>query len=35
MIQVAETSKTCAWVIEGTEDVVTDDSDGDITLRRV
>jgi hypothetical protein len=36
MIQEARTSKTCSWIVEGTEDIVVDDSDGgDITLRRV
>jgi hypothetical protein len=36
MIQEAETRKTCPWIIEGTDGVVTGDSDGgDITLRRV
>ena len=36
MIQQAQSSKTCSWTIEGTDDVVIDGSDGgDITLRRV
>jgi len=36
MIQEAQTSKTCFWIVEGAEDIVIDDSDGgDITLRRV
>jgi hypothetical protein len=36
MIQEAQTSKTCSWIVEGTEDTEVDDSDGgDITLRRV
>ena len=36
MLHEARTSKTCTWSIEGTDDVVIDDSDGgDITLRRV
>ena len=36
MIQEAEASQTCSWTVEGSEDVVVDDSDGgDITLRRV
>jgi hypothetical protein len=36
MIQVAEVSKTCSWIVEGTEDGVIDDSEGgDITLRRI
>jgi hypothetical protein len=36
MIQEARTSKTCSWTVEGTDDVIIDDSDGgDITLRRV
>jgi hypothetical protein len=36
MLEEAKTSKTCAWIVEGTEDVVLEDSDGgDITLRRV
>jgi hypothetical protein len=36
MIQESRTSTTCSWTVEGTDDVVVDDSDGgDITLRRV
>jgi len=36
MIQEAQTRKTCPWIIEGMDGVVTGDSDGgDITLRRV
>jgi hypothetical protein len=36
MIQEAQTCKTCAWIVEGTEDSATGDSDGgDISLRRV
>jgi hypothetical protein len=36
MLHEARISKTCTWIIEGTDDVVIDDSDGgDITLRRV
>jgi len=36
MIQQANANKTCSWIVEGAESVVTDDSDGgDITLRRV
>jgi hypothetical protein len=36
MIQEAQCSQTCAWTVEGAEDVEIDDSDGgDITLRRV
>lgn len=36
MIQEAETSKTCSWTLEGTEDDLLDDSGGgDITLRRI
>jgi hypothetical protein len=36
MIQQAETSKTCSWTIDESEDDIIDDSDGgDITLRRV
>jgi hypothetical protein len=36
MIQEAPTSTTCSWTVEGTDDVVVDDSDGgDVTLRRV
>jgi hypothetical protein len=36
MLEEARTSKTCTWIVEGTENVVIDDSDGgDITLRRV
>jgi hypothetical protein len=35
MIQEAQTSRTCLWTVEGTGNVVIDDSDdGDITLRR-
>jgi hypothetical protein len=36
MLEEAQTSKTCTWIVEGTKDVIIDDSDGgDITLRRV
>jgi hypothetical protein len=36
MIQAAESRKTCAWIIEGTGELIAGDSDGgDITLRRV
>ena len=36
MIQVAQSSNTCSWIVEGGGDVVMDESDGgDITLRRV
>jgi hypothetical protein len=36
MVQVAQTRKTCSWIVEGAEDEGADDSDGgDITLRRV
>lgn len=36
MIQEAGNNRTCAWIVEGTENIVMDDSDGgDITLRRV
>lgn len=36
MTQVAQTHKTCSWIIEGLEDKMPHDSDGgDITLRRV
>lgn len=36
MIQVAQSRKTCAWMVEGAEEENTGDSDGgDITLRRV
>lgn len=35
MIQETQSRKTCSWIIEGTDNVVPDGSDGDITLRRV
>ena len=36
MIQEAPPGTICSWIIEGVENVATDDSDGgDITLRRV
>lgn len=36
MIQEAQTSATCSWTVEGTDEAVVDDSDGgDVTLRRV
>ena len=36
MIQEAQSNKTCAWIVEGTEETGADDSGGgDITLRRV
>jgi len=36
MIQEAQTCRTCSWVVEETDDIAADDSDGgDITLRRV
>ena len=36
MILKAEASQTCSWTVEGTEDVIIDDSEsGDITLRRI
>ncbi len=36
MIQQARGRKTCTWVVDGSEEVATDDSSGgDITLRRV
>jgi hypothetical protein len=36
MILEAQTRETCAWMVEGTENLIADDSDdGDITLRRV
>jgi hypothetical protein len=36
MIQEAQTSKTCSWIVEGTEETGGDDSGGgEITLRRV
>ncbi|MGD0812907.1 MAG: hypothetical protein ABSA83_04835 [Verrucomicrobiota bacterium] len=36
MMQVAQTRKTCSWIVEGAEDEGVDESDGgDITLRRV
>ncbi len=36
MMQVAQTRKTCSWIVEGAEDEDVDDSGGgDITLRRV
>ena len=36
MIQEAETSKTCSWTVEGTDEDMSGDSDGgEITLRRV
>jgi len=36
MIQEAQTSKTCSWIVEGREEAGGDDSGGgEITLRRV
>jgi hypothetical protein len=36
MIQEARASKSCSWIVEGTDDTVVDDSDGgDITLTGV
>jgi len=36
MIQESETSKTCAWTVEGVNSDAADEADGgDITLRRV
>lgn len=36
MIQQAQTSKTCSWTIDETDNAGADDSDGgDVTLRRV
>lgn len=35
MIQQAKSNKTCAWTVEGTDDVMDDTGGGDIKLRRV
>ncbi|HIG28384.1 MAG TPA: hypothetical protein EYQ50_11525 [Verrucomicrobiales bacterium] len=36
MIQVAQTLKTCSWIVEGLDESEPDDSDGgEITLRRI